>query len=176
MSSHDQFQGGLDGLCGLYSIYNSLRVLFPRLAVDILDTACKTAVRTLHADDFQNMFLDGMNDDQLLYILGVIQEELANLGKHFNFISLQASRSDGLMTSISNATNKDGAKVAFIVGINGRINHYTCVTGIAGDSLELKDSGGLRRIHQDKFKVSASEEDCKYYKICPTYFMLSRID
>ena len=77
------------------------------------------------------------------------------------------------MTVISNATKKEDFKVSFIIAISGRIRHYTCVTGISGNSLKLKDSAGLVFIHQDKFRVTTSVEDSEDYLVCPTYYKIS---
>lgn len=91
MPSHDQFQGGLDGLCGLYSISNALRAIFPRLSVEILDQACQTAVRNMSSEVFQQLFLDGMDDSHLNYFMTSIQTELLNEGKIFEFAQFTAT-------------------------------------------------------------------------------------
>lgn len=173
--SHIQFQGDLDGLCGMYSVYNAVRTLFGKdLATGALDEIIKRAMNQFDADAFRSFFYDGMCEMTLERLLNDVKKLLSkNHGLNMAMKKVQYMRCDAMLKNMTEL--QESVDCVFIIGISGRIEHWTCVEKASSTCMTLLDSGGLKQLRQTSFKVSDDEAAGNLYKVGSKFWVLARV-
>lgn len=149
-------QGDLDGLCGFYSIVNAIDCLTglshtqrKDLFVTLLQSfksISKSRDPILHAMSY------GITMNQLLALVRVAQEWVKpSHSIEYSRFDCPA-RVDSLFKAISDTLSD--SQCVFIVGINGKCDHWTVVYEASERQLRLLDSGSLRVLNRANAYVS----------------------
>ncbi len=148
-------QGRLDGLCGVYTPINALRLLCPRLDEDACEAAYCALVRARarQAASPVTVISGGLSRRELLRLVGFWQRFTA---KEFG-ITLTVSRLKVLEPSLRGIWKGlcralDGQSVA-IVDLDGVEHHWTVAHAATERTLRVTDSSGLRAIYRSQCTV-----------------------
>lgn len=169
--SDRQFQGDLDGLCGMYSVYNAIRTLFD-LQPGVLDEIVKEAMNQFKPESFKAFFYDGMNDPQLESLIKRVRKLLKERDLTLVVKKEQSMKCDAMLNKMKTLGEQENC--VFIIGISGRCLHWTCVEKASVDCMMLVDSGGMKQLRQSSFKVSDDESDGSVYKVGSEFWVLIR--
>jgi hypothetical protein len=148
-------QGRLDGLCGVYSLINALRLLCPRLDEDACERVFSALIRARarQAASPLAVISGGLSRRELLRLIGLWQRFAA---KEFG-ITLTVSRlkaSEPTLRGIWRGLCRvlDGKSVA-IIGLDGVERHWTVAHAATERTLRVADSSGLRVIFRSQCTV-----------------------
>jgi hypothetical protein len=147
-------QGHLDGLCGVYTLINALRLLCPRLDEDTCERAFCALIRARQAASPLAVISGGLSRRELLRLIGLWQRFAA---KEFG-ITLTVSRlkaSEPTLRGIWRGLSRvlDGKSVA-IIGLDGVERHWTVAYAATPRTLRVADSSGLRMIFRSQCTVA----------------------
>jgi len=149
-------QGRLDGLCGVYSLINALRLLCPRLDEDACERVFSALIRARarQAASPLAVISGGLSRRELLRLIGLWQRFAA---KEFG-ITLTVSRlkaSEPTLRGIWRGLSRvlDGKSVA-IIGLDGVERHWTVGYAATPRTLRVADSSGLRMIFRSQCTVA----------------------
>src|SRR4051795_7844769 len=139
-------QGRLDGLCGVYTLINALRLLCPRLNEDACEAAFCSLIRarTRQTASPLAVISAGLSRRELLQLIDPWQRFAA---KKFGVIlmveRLKVSEPTlgGIWRSLCQAL--DGQSVA-IIGLDGAERHWTVAYKTTERTLWVADSCGIR--------------------------------
>lgn len=170
-------QGRFDGLCGLYATINACNALFKMndelreglfaYGIDFFDTK----------DKLKKTILDGMNRTQLKSLLTRAEQYLARkMDKTLvvQEITADAGNINGVWTKLGEFLKKK--KTVAIIGVSGRIDHWTCAVDITEKSLQLCDSGGMRWLYKSRCTCGEARGNHAYELWPDQIFGLSVID
>jgi hypothetical protein len=149
-------QGRLDGLCGVYTLINALRLLCPRLDEDDCERAFCALIRARarQAASPLTVIHGGLSRRELLRLIGSWQRYAAReLGVTLTFRRLKACEPTlrGIWKGLCRAL--DGKSVA-IVGLDGVERHWTVAYTSTERMLRVADSSGLRVIFRSQCTVA----------------------
>src|SRR4029079_14878284 len=141
-------QGRLDGLCGIYTLINALRLLCPKLDEDACERVFCALIkaRTRQTASPLAVIAAGLSRRELLKLIDPWQRFAA---KKFGVIltvermKVSEPTLGGLWRSLCRAL--DGQSVA-ILGLDGAERHWTLAYAVTERTLRLADSCGLRVI------------------------------
>ncbi len=144
-------QGALDGLCGVYSIVNSISIVRAeqgREPKELFDAIIEHLSEKRH---LKQIITSGMTIGVLYNIINdLITEEIPRrrpfVGKDVSLPMVW----DEMLGHLESPSTGIGA---VIIGLNGKHNHWTVVTRIQGDTLFLTDSDGLKRLSRKKITI-----------------------
>src|SRR4051794_37211226 len=149
------WQGRLDGLCGVYTLVNALRLLCPRLDEDACERVFCALIRARARQTSSPLTVisGGLSRRELLRLIGPWQRFVA---KEFG-ITLTINRlkvSQPTLRSIWRGLCRalDGKSVA-IVGLDGIERHWTVAHAATERTLRVADSCGLRVIFRSQCTV-----------------------
>jgi hypothetical protein len=148
-------QGRLDGLCGVYTLINALRLLCPRLdEVDCERVFCALIrARARQAASPLTVIDGGLSRRELLRLIGFWQRFAAReLGVTLSVSRLKVSEPSlrGIWRGLGRAL--DDKSVA-IVGLDGVERHWTVAYATTERTLRVTDSSGLRAIFRSQCTV-----------------------
>jgi hypothetical protein len=161
-------QGGLDSLCGLYSIVNAERIInlsSDDQAQDLFDTMVHFLSRKRL---LTRILLDGVIHSHMLLIL----EKIVN-GRipkvEIPWRSQPTPELDPFWESMRDFLNGTPGR-AIILGLNGHHDHWTVVHNITSKSIFLYDSAEITRLPRDK--CSTAKHRRKHLLLpAQTYFL-----
>jgi hypothetical protein len=137
-------QGGLDSLCGLYSIVNAERIINRSTndqAQDLFDTMVHFLSRKRM---LTKILLDGVIHSQMLLILEkVVNGRIPHL--ELPWRSQPTPDLDQFWESMRSFLSECPDR-AIILGLNGYHDHWTVVHSISSKSIFLYDSDEIRRL------------------------------
>lgn len=160
------YQGRADGLCGLYSCVNSVRYL-----LQINDTQCQELFEIgmnylNNRTSIVNTTLNGMRFPMIKGMINKFKPKIRewkwDLTTNTNLID-QNQNIKGIITSIKNWTNNKGT--CAIIGIYGRIDHWTCVRNVTEKTIILYDSNKIKQIKIQHITSGKTKKE-KPYGIC----------
>jgi len=153
-------QGALDGLCGVYSIIHSSRIIN-----DLADTDCQKlfneVIDYLNKEmNLSKLLIDGLN----INIIGEILNNVIslNIKREMPFRGKPETSLPGFWFSMQEFLNNNSNR-AVLLGLGGVYDHWSVVNSISDKRINFLDSGGLcyfnrgncttkkpdrRRIHQ----------------------------
>src|SRR3954464_9696269 len=139
-------QGQLDGLCGVYALINSLRLLCPRLDEEACEAAFYALIRarTRQTTSPLAVISHGLSRRELVQLIDPWQRFVA---KKFGVIltverlKVPEPTLGGLWQGLCRAL--DGQSVA-IIGLDGAERHWTVAYAATERTLRLADSTGMR--------------------------------
>ncbi len=159
-------QGELDGLCGVYSIINAAKYLFPKDKIDLEDLFAfiLTKIDKRNRPKLLTVILNGMSRKTLVTLYNdVLKEYIFHLEKDLDMLaekkkleSSQIGTAVQEMKEFLDKSNVDGIRRIIIVGIDGKINHWTCITGIKNNQIEIYD-GEIRAYSISKFHITKED-------------------
>ena len=140
-------QGALDGFCGIYSLFNAVRIVEPRLSVGVchsLFVSCLLALEDRRDVAAINMLGLGVRD--LMYLSRAIFCPAFGVVHARPFIGAKPS-SLGQLWSTFEEILSDPAPVAIITAVEAEgWAHWTVVESIDADTLWLADSDKLKNV------------------------------
>jgi hypothetical protein len=153
-------QGDLDGLCGVYSVLNAIRIAHatlrqgprpgsPLIEGDEAEAIFLRLTRSISTRTIDDPVVWGINTDRLRRLLSVASRWLErNHGLTLEvarpFRGRRRVRFETVLKHIGDHLHKDGAAV--IVGSRWPWNHWTVVRNIGKTRLVLADSGGFHYV------------------------------
>jgi hypothetical protein len=146
-------QGRLDGLCGVYSLINALRLLCPKLDEDACERVFCALIRARQTASPLTVISGGVSRRKLLRLIDSWQRFAAReFGVTLSVSRLKASEPTlrGIWRGLCRAL--DGQSVA-IVGLDGVERHWTVVHAATERTLRVADSSGLRVIFRSQCTV-----------------------
>jgi hypothetical protein len=141
-------QGRLDGLCGVYSLINALRLLCPKLDEDACERVFCALIRARARQTASPLTVisGGVSRRKLLRLIGFWQRYAAReFGITLTVSRLKASEPTlrGIWRGLSRVL--DGKSVA-IIGLDGVERHWTVAYAATPRTLRVADSSGLKVI------------------------------
>ena len=166
-------QGRLDGLCGVYTLINALRLLCPRLDEDACERVFCALIRARarQAASPLAVISGGLSRRELLRLIGFWQRFAA---REFG-ITLTVDRLKVPELSLHSVWRGlrralDGRSVA-IVGLDGAERHWTVVHAATERTLRVADSSGLRAIFRSQCTAKSSS---LRYRLRPSEVLVVR--
>lgn len=163
-------QGGLDALCGIYSIVNAERVINNTVSQDS-QNLFKEIVRYLDEQrSLTTILTEGMLFKHITTVLNnVVGDRIAYKERHF--AGVKNPELNTFWTEVSSFLH-NGENRAVLLGISGVYDHWTVVKQIKENRIDLLDSDGLRRLN----RINCTTYDVKggrHHVFCPaqTYFL-----
>ena len=166
-------QGTLDGLCGVYSIVNSAKII-SHLTYEQCQELFKNIIFYLNEkNNLARLFVEGMNVNEI----GVV---LAHLGtKYFHerrmpFRGRQNLTFDVIWSEMEEFLSEE--KRAIILGFNHPDwDHWTVVNGITQKQLNLYDSKYTKKINKSRCSIVYPSKNKKkpYCLDVPNMYFLS---
>ena len=141
-------QGRLDGLCGIYALINTLRLLCPRLNEDACEAAFCALIRarTRQTASPLAVISHGLSRRELLQLLGPWRRFVRKkLGIKLTVKRLKVSDPTlgGMWRGLCRVLD---SKSGVIIGLDGIERHWTVAYAATERTLRLVDSCGLRVI------------------------------
>lgn len=156
------YQGSLDGLCGLYSTINAVSSL-----IDLTEDDCTDLFRLAleHLDSRTNLkktILEGMRLPMVKEICNQYKPLIKAWGYNLEACAICADAGNiaGVASSIRNWVNEDMQCV--IVGLGGKINHWTCITKPFLKAIKFLDSDGLKILHLCRMTTGKANRNRQY--------------
>jgi hypothetical protein len=148
-------QGRLDGLCGVYTLINTLRLLCPRLDEDACERVFCALVRARARQTTSPLAVitGGLSQRDLLSLIGSWQRFAANeFGIALTVSRLKVSEPSlhGIWRGLCRAL--DGQSIA-ILGLDGVERHWTVAYAATPRTLRVADSSGLKVIFRAQCTV-----------------------
>ena len=167
-------QGDLDGLCGVYSAVNAVRVLCPEVdattAEHLFDVLMQRLLRTVGNPSTAVTWGIGR-----LMLAGLIDEAIEYMLDDFD-IRLKARR---LPKALRHSANRDQLWQALetqispscvaIIGLAGKHSHWTVAAQVTPLRIRLFDSGKLQALPRARCTVGRTT---KRHQIAPTHVLL----
>lgn len=165
-------QGGLDSLCGVYSIVNAVRIvnsltnedcssLFGKIIEHLDESRSLPAVLTsgLSLQAIGSIFKDVIGNETI---------QRAMPFKHYPNASLDEFW-EGMRIFLA-----DGERKAILIGLGGIYDHWTVVSKITPKQIQLFDSDGLKKLNRVKCTTKEPTLN-RPHRIYPThtYFLSS---
>jgi hypothetical protein len=149
MNRHSLYQGRLDGLCGIYSIVNALRIInnlnineAERIFIDLTSHLHKK--EALFEAMTNGLFFKDMKE---LITSDVVKPYC--LEQKFPFVGKKNPTLPDYWAELSGYLNNDqNDRTAVIIGLSGKHDHWTVVRTISKTSLYLQDSSWLKRLNR----------------------------
>lgn len=164
-------QGELDGLCGVYSIINATKYLFPKDQIDLEDLFAfiLTKIDERNNPKLLTVILNGMSRKTLVTLYNdVVREYIFHTDKDLDMVaekkkleSSQIGTAIQEMKEFLDNSDQDGVRRIIIVGIDGKINYWTCITGIKNNQIELYD-GTIKTYNISKFHITKEDGKVDY--------------
>lgn len=177
-------QGKLDGLCGVYSIVNAARYLFPKDKLDAeglfhfilekIDDRKRPKLLTVIKNGMCRNTLVTLYNDVLREYVFHEEKDLDMLADKKQLQSLRIDSAVQEMKEFLDKTNDDGVRRIIIAGIDGKIKHWTCITGITDNQIQFYD-GEMKCQDISKFHITkedGKEDREEYYICCKNVFFL----
>jgi hypothetical protein len=140
-------QGALDGFCGIYSLFNAVRIVEPRLSVGVchsLFVSCLLALEERRDVAAINMLGLGVRD--LMYLSRAIFSPAFGVVHARPFVGAKPSSLGRLWGTFEDILSSP-APVAIITAVEAEgWAHWTVVEAIDADTLWLADSDKLKNV------------------------------
>jgi hypothetical protein len=166
-------QGRLDGLCGVYTLINALRLLCPRLGEDDCERAFCALIRARARQKCSplSVISGGLSRRELLRLVGFWQRFAAReFGVTVTVSRLKVSEPSlrGIWKGLCRTL--DGKCVA-IIGLDGVERHWTVAHAATERPLRVTDSSGLRAIYRSQCTARSSS---LRYRLRPSEVLVVR--
>jgi hypothetical protein len=146
-------QGDYDGLCGVYAVINTIRLLLPRMTVadgELLFAYLLAKISKRNRSS-ETIVWDGTDHQTLEAMVNLAsrylqQQTLPRLTIETPFRRRRCLTLSAVWLDIRKGI-EDGAVV--ILGLYGPINHWTVVVGVTRTRLKLFDSDGMTNLHRE---------------------------
>lgn len=155
-------QGYLDGLCGLYSAVNAISSI---LELEHEDCRKLFTIGLDHIDSHTNLkkvILDGMSIKMVTGVLSSYKPQIRDWGwkltiSHF---ATDCYRITDLANHMRRWLTEENQCI--IVGLSGRIDHWTCIFKTFNKIIKFIDSADLKQIHIQKITTGKGTREKIY--------------
>lgn len=155
-------QGSLDGLCGLYAIVNAAKYLFPKDNIDLerLFHFLIDSIDSKHNLNLSTVLKGGLGTKNLKTLLNaVINEYVLHDEKKLDFLiyqnGIKTKRIDYAVDEMRQFLDEpDTPRRIIIAGLDGIINHWTCITAIKEKTIYFLD-GESKVCKIDDFHITS---------------------
>jgi hypothetical protein len=160
-------QGGLDGLCAIYSIVNAARIIS-----DIRDTEAKELFRRIleyleQSRDLSRVLSEGIG---LTTIGGILRDVVGDLipYRRMPYKMLPHTPLDEFWSEMIRFMD-DGGERAILIGLGGPMwDHWSIVHEITVRQIRFFDSHKLRRLNRTRCSTMRSTSR-RPHLLCPTH-------
>jgi hypothetical protein len=160
-------QGGLDGLCAIYSIVNAVRIVS-----SISDAEAKNLFRRIlehleRTHDLSRMLAEGIG---LVTIGGIFRKVVKGLipYRSMPFKNLPDTPLDEFWTEMTRFLETDGERT-ILIGLGGPMwDHWSIVHEITTRQIRFFDSHKLRRLNRNRCTTIRSTSR-RPHVLCPTH-------
>jgi hypothetical protein len=158
-SKPDQ-QGKFDGLCGVYAILNSMKLLY-RLDEDDLDAMFRSLCKSL-PEKFPQALWDGLGVPEIRRLLNYSADYLAkrhrhdDLHWHLPFLRKEFRSIDSFWRCVEEQISANDPTVV-IIGLNKPWDHWTVAHKVTARAVEFFDSYGMRRYPFTSFTLNKAK-------------------
>lgn len=168
-------QGNLDGLCGLYSTLNAIGCIL-KINNDSYRKLFEIGLEHLNKrTNLKNTILNGISLAMIKEIFNKYNILLNDWGwrLHVKQIAIEAGNITGLASKMKEWLEEENQCI--VVGIGGKMDHWSCISRQFANSIKLVDSDGRKRICLRNITIG-SEYGKRVYTIQPEDVLGIRID
>lgn len=164
-------QGGLDSLCGLYSIINAERFI-NHSSDEETQQLFNDLIHYLSRRGLLSKFLiDGIMHTEMLVILNKVVGKKRIANAEVPWRGLQNPDLITFWRSIQNFLDRTPGR-SVILGLQGYHDHWTVIESITNRSIMLYDSALIKRLPRDRCTTSYTTEKRKHLLLpAQTYFL-----
>ncbi|WLE97384.1 MAG: hypothetical protein QTN59_00830 [Candidatus Electrothrix communis] len=165
-------QGGLDGLCGVYSIINALKLVNEYSNEESQENFNKI-IRYLDSErNLSKLIINGLD----INLIGQVMNNVQDLGivKEQPFKGKGETSLSEFWTAMQYFLNEPYR--AILLGLSGVHDHWTVVQSISDKQLQLLDSDGLKKLNRSACTTQFATKSRKHV-VYPThtYFLSSSL-
>jgi len=137
-------QGHFDGLCGIYSIINTIDYLDPHFNEDDCDALFEFLIKTA-GDLFPAALYEGINFYPLCKIINKTVKHLSTINLEISkpFYRKQIETIDEYFDALTPMINND--KACCIIGLGKPWDHWTVIKQVLPRSIVFHDSYGIKK-------------------------------
>ena len=158
-------------------IKNYLDPIYPRDQIDLEDLFAfiLTKIDERNKPKLLTVLLNGMSRKTLVTLYNdVLREYIFHIDKELDMVadkkkleSSQIGTAVQEMKEFFDRSKEDKIRRIIIVGIDGKINHWTCITGIKDNQIEIYD-GEIKAYNISKFHITKEDGKADYneFYIC----------
>jgi hypothetical protein len=162
-------QGDFDGLCGVYSILNSVNKIYG-LDKPELEKLFKKLLGALQKrydkKPFASLLIDGTKAPDIRHLLLVTQKHLKAMGyEPFEIYRLyyQIKNKRTAWNILSEFHNdNEHPNNAIILGLDGRFSHWSCIEKMTESTITCRDSAHIKRINKTTITTKAKPTNREY--------------
>jgi hypothetical protein len=144
-------QGYLDGLCGLYSVINAVRLVCKNTTEDECMILLKKIIKCLEKRKrISNIIIEGINEDEIRFILKNVIEPLYPIKWETPYRKQKGLTVHDFWKGVSTFL-KEGKRRAVIVSMETkRWDHWSVVHRVTENQMSFFDSSDLKRINRKR--------------------------
>lgn len=162
-------QGSLDGLCGIYTVLNSLEGMFgSELRPKLIKTSFSKICRFLLAHErLHDALISGMSTKVYKRVIGEACQHFASQNLYFSFergFKDNKVEASNFWKTLENHLSRHGPG-SIIIGLSGKHDHWTSLKTIDDKRLMFLDSSGLKYL--DKSRCSPNTQANSLHVLLP---------
>ena len=163
-------QGGLDGLCGVYSIINASRIINSFNSKECQELF-EEIIKFLDSErNLSKLLISGLDINIIGQILNNVKN--INIKKKMPYKRENKTTLGEFWTGMQNFLEKPNR--AILLGLGGVHDHWTVVESISEKQIKLFDSDKLKRINRSSCTTGDPDKQRRHQiKSTHTYFMFS---
>jgi hypothetical protein len=144
-------QGYLDGLCGLYSVINAIRLVCKNTTEDECMILLKKIIKNLEKrKKISNIIIEGINEDEIRFILKEVIEPLYPITWERPYRKRKKLTINAFWNGVSTFL-KEGNRRAVIVSMETkRWDHWSVIYRITENQMSFFDSSDLKRVYRKR--------------------------
>jgi len=172
-------QGELDSLCGVYSVINSVKAVADTHGVKVTRGQCSDLFRRLcrvlaDGGRLSDVLTEGMTITTLQAMTRDAHAWLADeAGLHLRCRRAFRSAPDSLDVYWRKLAGHvaDERQGSVLIGLCGRMDHWTCVRSMSDRAIILVDSCGVKILHRNRCTI-ATPDLRRHHELVPTQALL----
>lgn len=172
-------QGSLDSLCGVYAVINSVRTVAASHGQRLSRAECVDLFKRLCgvlADG--GRLEDALTDGTTIRTFQAMTREAHDWLARGRGLVLESRRAfgrapeglDQFWRRLQNHASDEGPG-SILIGIAGRIDHWSCIRSLNSRAILLVDSDGVKLLRRDRCTVSDPDRR-RIYELAPTQTLL----
>jgi hypothetical protein len=163
------YQGGLDGMCAVYSIVNSTKIIS-----NTTDEQCRELFKGIisfldQKHNLSNLLVDGMYISIIGSIFSEVVKDLIH-NRSMPFLRVNGLTLDTFWIEMMNFLSEP--KRVILLGLEGCTDHWTLVESMTDKQMNLFDSSRMKKLYRSRCSI-IKETSRRPYKLVPTmtYFL-----
>jgi len=164
-------QGGLDSLCGLYSIVNAERFINHSTDDEVQELFNRIIQKLSRKRLLARFLLDGINHTHMLMILDQVIGTNRIANQRVPWRGVHNPDLDAFWKSMQDFLNGTPGR-AIILGLQGYHDHWTVMESITSKSILLYDSASIKRLPRSRCTTVYTTNQRKHLLLpAQTYFL-----